>query len=116
MHDLSFDQIAKESAQGSQPGADRSGLEPPVLLVFDKGAELLSGYGLKVVSAAVFEKTQEQSYGLKIIADGIVAAVSPLKVTEILFDIGLSRKPLIGEALERPVDDRALCVWLAEWF
>jgi hypothetical protein len=112
MHHLSFDQIVKECIERPQPGADRSGLEPPVLLVFDKGAELLSGYGLKVVSASVFEKTQEQRYGLKIIADGTGAAVSPLKVTEILFDIRLSAQPLVGEALERPVDDRALGVWL----
>jgi hypothetical protein len=112
MHDLSFDEIVKKCAQGPQPGADRSGLEPPVLLVFDKGAELLSGYGLKVVCAFVFKKMQEQSYGLKIIADSTGAAVSPLKVTEILLDIHLPEKVLISEALERPVDDRALCVWL----
>jgi hypothetical protein len=59
MHDLSLNQIVKECAQGPQPGADRSGLEAPVLLVFDKGAELLSGYGLKVVCAAVFGKVSK---------------------------------------------------------
>ena len=116
MHNLSFDQIGKECIQSPQPGADRSGLQPPVLFVFDKGAELFSGDGLKVVSAFFFEKMQEQRYGLKIISDGIGAAVSPLKVTEILCDIGLTAKPLISEALEGFVDDRVPCVWLAEWF
>ena len=113
MNDLSFDQIVEERIERPQPGADRSGLEPPVLFVFDKGAELFSGDGLKVVSASSFEKIQEQRYRLKIISDCIRAAVSPLKVTEILCDIRLTGKVLIAEALECLVDDRALCVSLA---
>ena len=74
--------------------------------MLNKSTEVLSGDGFQMVSADGIKEGKKKNNGAAVASNRIGAAITPMKVKHVVFDIPFTTKPLVGDPLKNTVDCR----------